>query len=312
MMNKKTLGYFLIVLSAVIFSTVELSIKSVSQHFAALQLTAIRFFIGGLCLLPFARQALKKKARKLKAGDFGFFLVMGLLFVVLSMVFHQMAIYRAPASAVAVLFSTNALFATLLAGLILKEPLGKNHYLALVFEISAVILIIAPWNQQIDLLGVFFALLGAFIYAAYIVAGKKRSGELGGIVITCGSVLFGSLELMLLLLLGNVPAVAGFLPKIGLSMLADVSLLPRLSWSLLPIFIYICVIVTAAGNVFHMIAVELTSAREAAVVFFLKPMLAPIFAWLLIGESIHWNMAMGILLFLSGSAIALWGGKNHH
>ena len=308
-MNKKTLGYFLIVLSAVIFSTVELSIKSVSQHFAALQLTAIRCFAGGLCLIPFSLQALKKKGRKLKAADFGFFLVMGLLFVVLSMVFHQMAIYRAPASAVAVLFSTNALFATLLAGLILKEPLGRNHYIALFFEISAVILIIAPWDQKLDLLGLIFALIGAFIYACYIVAGKKRSGELGGIVITCGSVLFGSIELMLLLLLGNVPTVAGFLQNAGLSMLAEVPLLPRLSWDLLPIFIYICVIVTAAGNVFHMIAVELTSAREAAVVFFLKPMLAPILAFLFLQENISLNMGIGIVLFLVGSAFALWGGR---
>lgn len=309
-MNKKTLGYFLIVLSAVIFSTVELSIKSVSQHFAALQLTAIRFFAGGLCLIPFSLQALKKKGRKLKTADFGFFLAMGLLFVVLSMVFHQMAIYRAPASAVAVLFSTNALFATLLAGLILKEPLGRNHYIALVFEISAVILIIAPWDQKLDLLGLIFALIGAFIYACYIVAGKKRSGELGGIVITCGSVLFGSIELMLLLLLGNVPTVAGFLQNAGLSMLAEVPLLPRLSWDLLPIFIYICVIVTAAGNVFHMIAVELTSAREAAVVFFLKPMLAPILAFIILKENITLNMGIGIVLFLIGSAFALWG--SHH
>ena len=308
-MNKKTLGYFLIVLSAVIFSTVELSIKSVSQHFAALQLTAIRFFVGGLCLIPFARQALKKKGRKLKAADLGFFLVMGLLFVVLSMVFHQMAIYRAPASAVAVLFSTNALFATLMAGLILKEPLGKNHYIALVFEVSAVILIIAPWDQKLDLLGLIFALIGAFIYACYIVAGKKRSGELGGIVITCGSVLFGSVELMLLLALGNVRSVAQFLQNTGLSMLAEVPLLPRLSWDLLPIFIYICTIVTAAGNVFHMIAVELTSAREAAVVFFLKPMLAPILAFLFLQENISLNMGIGIVLFLIGSAVALWGGR---
>lgn len=307
-MNKKTVGYFLIVLSAVIFSTVELSLKSVSGHFAPLQLTALRFFVGGLCLIPFSLRALKKKGRRLKGADFGFFAIMGLLFVVLAMVIHQMAIHRAPAASVAVLFSCNALFATLLAGIFLKEPLGKNHFIALFFEISAVVIIISPWEQQLDLFGVCLALIAAFIYACYIVAGKKRSREYGGIVITCGSVLLGSLELLLLILLGNIPSVAAFLPQIGLPMLAQVPILPQISWDMLPLLLYIFIIVTAAGNVFHMIAVELTSAREAAVVFFLKPMLAPLFAWMLIGEALHWNMILGILLFLLGSGIALWGG----
>ena len=58
-----------------------------------------------------------------------------------------------------------------------------------------------------------------------------------------------------------------------------------------------------------MIAVELTSAREAAVVFFLKPMLAPIFAFIFLHEEITPNMAVGIVLFLIGSATALWGGN---
>lgn len=88
-----------------------------------------------------------------------------------------------------------------------------------------------------------------------IVCEKKRSAAYGGIVITCGAMLIGSLELIILILLGNTPAVANLFSRAGLEMLA------------------------------------------------------PILAWLLIGESISWNMAVGIVLFLIGSGVALWGGK---
>ncbi len=308
-MNKKTLGYLLIILSAVIFSTVELSMKAVAGLFAPLQITAIRFLGGGLFLIPFAAHALKKKNRKLRRSDLAFFLLTGFLFVVLSMVLHQMAILRAPAGPVAVLFSCNALFATLLAGLFLKEPLGPNHFIALFFEITAVVVIIQPWQQHLDTMGVILALLAAFLYAVYIVAGRRRSAEYGGLVITCGSVLMGSAELILLILLGNIPAVSDFLTRIGLTPLAGVPLIPHLTWAIVPALAAICIIVTGAGNVFHMIAVELTSAREAAVVFFLKPVLAPVFALLFLHEEMGTNMIIGIILFLTGSAMALWGGN---
>nr|MBQ6241474.1 DMT family transporter [Lachnospiraceae bacterium] len=306
-MNKKTLGYILIVLSAVIFSTVELSLKAVSGIFAPMQITTIRFLGGGLFLIPFAVHALKKKGRRLKGNDLAFFLLVGLLFAVLGMFIHQLALQRAPASAVAVLFSCNALFATLLAGLLLKEPLGPNHFIALFFEVAAVVVIIRPWEQHLDPVGVLLALLSAFFYGLYVVVGKKRSAEMGGIVITCGGLLAGSLELTALILLGNIPAVSAFFRKVGLTPLADVPLIPQLTWAVVPALLAICVIVTGAGNVFHMIAVELTSAREAAVVFFLKPMLAPVFALIFLHEEIGLNMAVGIVLFLIGSAMALWG-----
>ena len=194
-MNKKAAGYFFIVLSALIFSTTELTLKSVSGAFAPLPLTACRFLIGGICLIPFALSALKKKGRRLHPADLGFCCLMGFLFVVLSMVVYQMAILRTKASAVAVLFSCNALFATLLGAVFLKEKLKRKHYIALAFEIAAVIVIADPWEQALDPLGVILALTGAVLYAVYLVAGKKRSSELGGVAITCGSALCGSLLL---------------------------------------------------------------------------------------------------------------------
>ena len=46
-------GYMYITLTTLIFSTMEIALKLVSNNFNPIQLTFTRFFIGGLFLLPF-------------------------------------------------------------------------------------------------------------------------------------------------------------------------------------------------------------------------------------------------------------------
>ena len=50
---------------------------------------------------------------------------------------------------------------------------------------------------------------------------------------------------------------------------------------------------------------EATSAMQGSLVFFLKPVLAPILAMLLLGEEIPWNMWAGISLMLAASIISM-------
>ncbi len=307
-MNKRTFGYICILLCALIFSTMEVVLKTVTGVFSPLQITSVRFFVGGLCLMPFAFSSLKKKNYRLKKKDIPFFIGMGLLCVALSMVCYQLAVLYSPASVVAVLFSCNALFTTLFAGLILKEPLKYYHYIALVFEVAAVLFIMDPVHQTIDRRGVIFALAAAVLFALYGVAGRRRSAELGGITITCGSVFTGSLLLMGLILIGRIPAVSTALNGAGLSLFADVPLFKGIPASALPALAYICVVVSAGGYVTHMLAVENTSAREAALIFFIKPMVAPLIALIVLHEEIPGNMWIGIALFLIGSAIATLPG----
>ena len=55
-------------------------------------------------------------------------------------------------------------------------------------------------------------------------------------------------------------------------------------------------------------ALEKTSANETNLVYFLKPMLSPIIAFLFLKEVITVNMWLGIALFLVGSAVAVLPG----
>ncbi|MBP3736123.1 MAG: EamA family transporter [Lachnospiraceae bacterium] len=307
-MKNSSSGYIYIVLCALIFSTMEVMLKVVHGIFAPMQITMIRFLIGGILLIPFAMRSMKEKGVSFDSRDIPFFALTGFLCVSFSMVLYQMAITYTKASVVALIFSSNPIFVTVLAHLILHEAIHLNHVAALVIEVIAITVIVSPWNTQLSLTGVLLSVAAAVVFALYGVVGKKRTGKYGGIAVTCFSFVLGGTELLLLLLLGKIPAIAAFYRGIGLSIFAEVPILTRIPLSAVPAFLYICIVNSAAGFVCHMKAFEKTSAQEASLIFFLKPMIAPIIAYVFLHEDIPLNMIIGIILFLIGSGISVIPG----
>ena len=270
-MNRSRSGYVYIVLCAVIFSTMEVMLKTVHGVFAPMQITCLRFLVGGILLIPFASRSIKKKNASLSRKDIGFFALSGFLCVVIAMSLYQMSVTYTRASIVAVIFSCNPIFVTVFAHLFLHEDIHRNHIIALILELTAALIIIDPIHATLDPTGSVLAILSAVMFALYSVFGKKRTPRFGGIAVTCLSFLFGAGELVFTLL-------------------------------------YICCINSAAGFVCHMMAMEKTSAQEASLIFFLKPILAPIFALLFLKEEIPLNMIVGIVCFLIGSLCAILPG----
>ena len=307
-MKKYSVGYVYIVLCAMIFSFVEVALKFTGGMFHPMQITVLRFLIGGSVLLPFALRVMRARGERFTRKDAGCFVLLGCLFVCVAMSIYQLAVVYAPASVVAVLFSCNPIFITLLAGPILREPVRKNHVLALCLEAVAVLIIVDPLHARLDGRGVLFALLSAALFALYSVIGKKRTARFGGIGVTSFCSLFGGAELLLLLLLGHTGAGAAAFRAVGLSLYTDVPILSTLTAQSLPWLLYLGAVNTGLGFVFHMLAVEKTSAQTASLIFFLKPMLAPLFALAFLHEEILPNMRLGILCFLIGSAIAILPG----
>ena len=290
-MKRSYSGYLYIVLCAVIFSTMEVMLKTVHGVFAPMQITCLRFLIGGLLLIPFALRSMKKKGAAFTRADVGFFALTGFLCVAFSMVLYQMAVTHTKASVVAVIFSCNPIFVTVLASLLLHERIHRNHLIALALELLAVFIIIDPLHASLDPTGALLAIASAL-----------------GIAVTCFSFLFGSVELLAVLLLGRTAAVGGLFASLGLDIFVNVPLFSGIPLSALPALAYICAVNSAAGYVCHMMALEKTSAQEASLIFFLKPMIAPLFAFLFLREEITANMLLGIVCFLVGSGIAILPG----
>ena len=66
-----------VILGAFTFSTMEVALKLSGASFDPLQLTALRFLIGGLCLLPMAVSGLKKRDVHLTGKDYGYLSFLG-------------------------------------------------------------------------------------------------------------------------------------------------------------------------------------------------------------------------------------------
>ncbi|MEG0378709.1 MAG: DMT family transporter, partial [Eubacterium sp.] len=294
-------GYWYILLATVLFSSMEIALKSIAGQFNPIQMNLIRFLVGGLILIPFARQTLKKRKEALNSSSILYFAFLGFLGVVVSMTFYQLAVESANASEVAVLFSSNPVFILIFSGIILHEVIKKNHVVAIVFEIIGILVIINPLHTQINIPGVVMAILAALAFALYSVFGKEHCARYGGITITCGSFLCASVEMVLLIAISHIGPVADFLGTMGLGMFADIPVFTGFTLSNIAVMLYICVAVTGGGYAFYFLAMEETSASTASLVFFLKPVLSPIFAMFILGESIPINMVIGIVLILVGS-----------
>ena len=307
-MNRSRSGYIFIVLCAVIFSTMEVMLKTVHGVFAPMQITCLRFLVGGVLLIPFAMRSIRKKNAVLTRKDLGFFACAGFLCVVIAMSLYQMSVTYTRASIVAVIFSCNPIFVTVLAHFLLHEEIHKNHIIALILELTAALIIIDPIHASLDPTGALLAILSAAMFSFYSVFGKKRTPRFGGIAVTCLSFLFGATELVALLLFGRTAVGASLYGALGLKIFIDVPLFENIPLSALPALLYICCINSAAGFVCHMMAMEKTSAQEASLIFFLKPIIAPIFALIFLKEEIPLNMIVGIVCFLAGSLCAILPG----
>lgn len=301
-------GYLYIALATILFSTMEITLKTISGNFSPIQLTLSRFFVGGVVLLPFAIKELRKKKVKPILSDLRRFAFLGFVCVIVSMLLYQMAVINTKASVVAVLFSSNPIFVMILAYFILKEPIFKNNILALVLEIIGIVAIINPLQTKLSVLGVTFALLAAISFAVYGVLGKQKTAKFGGVVVTCFSFLFGSFEMLLLSFLTRMDGIANILTANGLGMFANVPLFSGYSPENLLLVLYVFIGITGGGYVFYFLAMEETSANTASLVFFFKPALSPILALILLKEIIPVNMIIGIVFILGGSILSILPG----
>ena len=237
----------------------------------------------------------------MEKADLQYFAFLGTIGIVISMMLYQMATVHANASVVAVLFSSNPLFVMLLAYLILKEPIHLRNIIALLLDIVGIICIIDPFNMDAELAGIVLTLSATLLFAFYTVLGKRKCYKFGGLVVTCFGFLFGSVELMALAALGHIPIVADFLIAHGLQNFANVPFITGYTWQNLPMVLFVYLGVTGLGFASYFTAMEKTSANTAALVFFFKPVLAPILAFLILHEEIPFHMIVGILFILCGS-----------
>lgn len=285
-------AYIFVLITAFLFGSMEVSCKIGGADLDPLQLTFLRFAIGGLVLLPFACQEMWLKKLKLSARDLLILAGAGTLGVPISMVFFQMSIMLSNASTVAVLISTTPFFTMIFAHIFTPEKLNRRKILVLAIAAVAIFFMLRPWDVQEGntMIGMLLMLVSAFFFGAYTIAGSVIARKVGLVVQTSFSFLIGSAVLLVVILLMGRPVLYGTSDNI-------------------PIILYVGICVTGLGYYSYFKAIELSDAATGSFVFFLKPAIAALLARLILRETILWNSYLGIGLFLAASLINILAQK---
>lgn len=175
-------------------------------------------------------------------------------------------------------------------------------------DVAGIVLIIQPWHLRLDALGVVYVLLATLLFALYGVCGKRQCARFGGLVVTCFGFLFGAAEMIALAGLTHIPSLAASLTAAGLDTFASIPFFTGYTLANLPIVLFIYIGVTGIGFTCYFLSMEVTSAQTTSLVFFFKPALAPLLAFLVLHEAIPSNMLGGIACILCGSLVSILPG----
>ncbi|MDR1271796.1 MAG: DMT family transporter [Clostridiales Family XIII bacterium] len=284
-----------VLFAAFAFSTMEVTLKIAGANIDSFQMTFIRFFIGGIVLIPFAVSERKRRAEGLHTRDVLYTALLGIVCVPVSMLLFQLGIMHSNASTAAVLISTNPVFTIIFAHFMTADDrINRRKALSLAIAIPGIVLMVRPWDIQAGntAAGAILSILSALTFALYTVMGARSVARIGTFTQTVLSFAFGCAALFIIMLFLGKPVFSGLAAN-------------------LPVVLYIGVVVTGLGYVFMFTAIKYSNATTGSYIFFIKPGLAAAIAIIVLHETVLWNTFVGVALVLLASWINLAGRKTN-
>lgn len=266
----------------------EVALKTGGANLDSLQLTCLRFLLGGLVLLPPAVFECRKSGYRLSARDLGWVTLLGVMCIPVSMLAFQIGVLNCNAATAAPIFCTNPLFTMLIAHFLLGQKMSRRKWVAFGIGLVAIVFMIRPWDVQPGntVFGIAILLFAAVTFAAYSLMGKRSIGRIGTYTQTSVSFIAGALILLAIMLATGHSVTAGITQNLG-------------------VIIYCGIVVTGLGYLFYFLAIKYSDAVTGSITFFIKPAIAPIFAVLILHETIYWNTVLGIALLVTASFLTL-------
>ena len=280
------MGIIYVLITALLFTTYEPVTKLFAEAINPYAITAIRFLIGALVLLPFSILEIKKKKIKLNPKDLLVMGTLGTVFICGSMVVLQIAVKLAESPAlIAIIFSSNSILTIVLSAIFLKARMTKVKWLGVALCVVGV-LISADFSKGSNMTSVALALVAALIFSIYTVVSKQYMKKVSGIIQNGFSFLFGSLVLCIILLICRVDIVGGISSdNIGHLLYAGIAVSGIAYWT-------------------YFSAIRIGGAQTAALVFFIKPILTPIATFFINGIAPNGSLLLAVVFVVAGAVLA--------
>jgi len=165
-----TAGLVLVVVSAVSFGSLGIFGKLASRHGITLPtLLGLRFALAAAALWGLALW--RHDVRRLGARRTAGVILMGVFYVLQAAAFFS-SLRTIPAAITSILLYVYPVLVTLLARVVVREPLTRMRLLALALACLGVLLVVGPSpTGHLDLGGVLLGLTSAVVYSTYILTG---------------------------------------------------------------------------------------------------------------------------------------------
>ncbi|MDD4097444.1 MAG: DMT family transporter [Lentisphaeria bacterium] len=293
MKNKSVLvGWLALFVSIALFSTVEIVGKKINfkADVDPFTMVFLRFFLTGVILSALSLPGYFRRGNRLNRQDLWLFLVNGTIGITVSIsLFHAAIEMFVNASSSAVVFSANGVFTAVLARFINNEAWSWRKWGAIIFGILGVSLFIGESGAPTR--GAIYAILvmslSALCFSFSVCYARRHAAKYGPMLFMGASSFFGGLlTLPVALLRKNADTYA----EIG---------------AVVPEMLYMVLVCTTLAYYLLYFGIARTSAFGASMSFFLKPVLACLFAWMLIGEQMNaWTIG-GTALIMVGMCFIL-------
>ncbi|MGL5066918.1 MAG: DMT family transporter [Sarcina sp.] len=300
----------LILISTFLFSTMEIAIKCTNGALNPIQLNFIRFLIGGLVLLPLSIRNLKKNNKKIVGKDFGYFLLTGFICIIVSMTLFTISVIMKGSNPaiIAVIFSFNPIFTIALAAIVFREKVSAAIIAGLVVCLVGLLFVINPFKLEGSTVpSMMLALASGFTFALYSIMSKftivKR--KLDPITVTTFTFIVGSAELLVLMGLSNIKGVANMLISHNLALFSNIPLFTGITMHNIVLLLYISIFVSGVSFALLFIVMDKMGSIMSSLIFFIKPVLSPILALILIADMsiLKPHNYIGVIIMAVGSVV---------
>jgi drug/metabolite transporter (DMT)-like permease len=285
-------GLIALLFGMFLFSTIEVASKLMQTGGGVagqypFWLACLRFIITGLVLTGPAVRQLRRRTDCFSWKDAAALAGLGCIGVsIMSSLFH-LAITFLPANIAALIFSCNPVFVVLLAPLVLPEKITVRKLIAVCICLSGIAVLANDRGDRISGTGVLLMLAAILVFSVYTILFKKMIPRYGALPITALGGLTGGL-----LILPVALPVEGFAP----------AMYTPADWIGI---LYLGIPGTALAYLLYIYGIGHTEAGIGSMTFFLKPFLAALLAWWILGEHLGAVEMGGGALILLGMAVAL-------
>jgi drug/metabolite transporter (DMT)-like permease len=278
--------------SIVLFSTIEVASKLMQSGEGSVAgsypfwLAFFRFFLSGLVLLGPAFHRLRLRQQTLSWKDFSALSGLGLLGVTLMSSLYHLAITFLPANIAALVFSCNPVFVILFAPLLLPEKITMRKVGAVLLCLVGIVVLAQDRSGELSVSGLLIMLAAIMVFALYTVCFKKATPTYGALPVTAFAALIGGICIFPIAVgfEGLAPVTYGVADWMGI--------------------IYLALIGTELAYFLFVYGIRYVEASIGSMAFFMKPFLAALFAWLILGEKLSgFELAGGGLILLGMLAV---------